>query len=212
MTEEKKESIFGKLKKNIPKDSKTTYLIILLTAGVLVLLLSNFFSPISEEDDIQASAILPQTNIEASGKIEKVANEAIASYEREYENQIKDAISKIVGVGTVDVVVNIESSEITVLEKNNTTTSQKTTEVDKQGGTRNIEDQSVAETVVIIRSGDKETPIVVETVKPSIRGVLVVAQGADNVQVKKWIIEAVTRALDVPSHRVAVMPMKTEEE
>lgn len=212
MTEEKKESIFGKFKKNIPKDSKTTYLIILLTAGVLVLLLSNFFSPVKENDGLPTAAMLPPTDVEVSGKVEKVANDAIASYEREYENQIKDAISKIVGVGKVDVVVNIESSEITVLEKNNTTTSQKTTEVDKQGGTRNIEDQSVAETVVIIRSGDKETPIVVETVKPSIRGVLVVAQGADNVQVKKWIIEAVTRALDVPSHRVAVMPMKTEEE
>ena len=31
--------------------------------------------------------------------------------------------------------------------------------------------------------------------KPEIKGVLVVAGGAENMQVKKWIIEAVTRAL-----------------
>jgi stage III sporulation protein AG len=49
---------------------------------------------------------------------------------------------------------------------------------------------------------------VVEYQKPAIRGVLVVAKGAENIQVKKWIIEAVTRSLDVPSHRVAVMPKK----
>ncbi len=62
------------------------------------------------------------------------------------------------------------------------------------------------EQLVIIRNGDKEVPIVIETKKPEIRGVVVVAQGAENIEVKKWIIEAVTRALGVPSHRVAVMP------
>ena len=58
----------------------------------------------------------------------------------------------------------------------------------------------------------KRVPVVIETKKPAIRGVLVVAKGADNIQVKKWIIEAVTRSLDVPSHRVAVMPKKTKGE
>jgi len=211
MSDEKKKGFLERILKDKAKDSKTIYLVLLATAGVIVLLMSNFFSPTDDQDGVVVSATVPQ-EAEAIGKVDKAANEAIASYEREYENEITDAISKIVGVGKVDVVVNIDSSEVIVLEKNNTTTSQVTTEVDKEGGTRNIEDNSTAETVVIIRSGDKETPIVVETVKPAIRGVLVVAQGAENVQVKKWIVEAVTRALDVPSHRVAVMPMKTEEE
>ena len=212
MSDEKKKGIFGKIFKDKMKDSKTIYLVLLATAGVIILLISNFFSPTDDQDGIVVSSTVPQQNVEVIGNVDKAANEAIASYEREYENEITDAISKIVGVGKVDVVVNIDSSEVIVLEKNNTTTSQVTTEVDKEGGTRNIEDNSTAETVVVIRSGDKETPVIVETVKPVIRGVLVVAQGAENVQVKKWVVEAVTRALDVPSHRVAVMPMKTEEE
>lgn len=62
--------------------------------------------------------------------------------------------------------------------------------------------------LVIVRSGDQEKPVVVKTEKPKIRGILVVAKGADNIEVKKWIIEAVTRSLDVPSHRVAVLPKK----
>jgi len=37
---------------------------------------------------------------------------------------------------------------------------------------------------------------------------LIVAKGADNIRIKKEIIDAVTRALDVPSHRVAVMAKK----
>lgn len=55
-------------------------------------------------------------------------------------------------------------------------------------------------------SGDKEVPLVVETVKPSIKGVLVVAKGAEDIKIKSMIVEAVTRALDVPSHRVSVQP------
>ena len=81
-----------------------------------------------------------------------------------------------------------------------------------EGGKRKVEDQSREEQLVIIQEGEKEIPVVTETKKPAIRGVLVVAKGADNIQVKKWIIEAVTRSLDVPSHRVAVMPKKTKEE
>ncbi len=77
-----------------------------------------------------------------------------------------------------------------------------------QGGKRKIEDSSQEQQLVIIREGEKEVPIVIETKKPEIRGVLVVASGADNIQVKSWIIEAVTRSLGVPSHRVAVMPKK----
>lgn len=42
--------------------------------------------------------------------------------------------------------------------------------------------------------------------KPKIVGVLVVAKGAEDIKVKTMIVEAVTRALDVPSHRVSVQP------
>ena len=90
--------------------------------------------------------------------------------------------------------------------------TQLTDETDREGGKRKVEDQSTDEQLVIIQNGEKEVPIVVETKKPAIRGVLVVAKGADNIQVKKWIVEAVTRSLDVPSHRVSVLPKKTKGE
>ena len=45
---------------------------------------------------------------------------------------------------------------------------------------REVEDESLDEKTVIIREGDKETPVVLRTEKPKVRGVLVVA--------KEWII------------------------
>ena len=53
---------------------------------------------------------------------------------------------------------------------------------------------------------DKETPVVLRTEKPKVRGVLVVAKGVDNIQVKAMVKEAVIRLLDVPAHRVSVSP------
>ena len=86
--------------------------------------------------------------------------------------------------------------------------NQTTTETDQNGGERQIEDLSKDEKLVIIRDGDKEIPLITETKKPEIRGVLVVADGAKNISVKSMIIEAVSRALDVPTHKVSVQPKK----
>ena len=83
--------------------------------------------------------------------------------------------------------------------------SQTTGETDKTGGKR-VEDESLDEKTVIIREGDKETPVVLRTEKPKVRGVLVVAKGVDNIQVKAMVKEAVIKSLDVPAHRVSVSP------
>ena len=83
--------------------------------------------------------------------------------------------------------------------------SQTTGETDKTGGKRKVEDESLDEKTVIIREGDKETPVVLRTEKPKVRGVLVVAKGVDNI-LKAMVKEAVIRLLDVPAHRVSVSP------
>ena len=120
-------------------------------------------------------------------------NNEIEAYEQAYENQLKEALDAIVGVSDVTVVVNVDSTEKRVLEKNSKSQNQVTEETDREGGRRKVEDHSNDDQLVIIQDGEKEVPIVIETKKPAIRGVLVVAKGADNIQVKKWIIEAVTR-------------------
>ena len=97
---------------------------------------------------------------------------------------------------------------ISEYERNKVTQEQTTEETDREGGKRTVTDSSRDEQIVIVRNGEKEVPIVQMTEKPEVRGVLVVAKGADNITVKKWIIEAVTRVLDIPSHKVAVMPKK----
>lgn len=73
--------------------------------------------------------------------------------------------------------------------KNIMKNKQITSETDSNGGKREVEDNSTEEQIVIIREGDKEVPLVRETEKPNIRGVLVVAKGAENIQVKRILLK-----------------------
>jgi stage III sporulation protein AG len=194
------------------KLSKFHYTLLILTAGILLMLLSNLF--FRENQSSPSLQVINQSQedqpVFRQSKTEK--NISITDYENRYENQLKEALEQIVGLDHVSVVVNVDATEAKVYEKNITSQSQTTDETDRDGGKRNVEDMSKDEQVVIVRNGDQETPIIVKTKKPEIRGVLVVAKGAENIHLKNMIVEAVTKVLDVPSHRVAVLPKKTKEE
>ncbi|OLN23523.1 hypothetical protein BTO30_04990 [Domibacillus antri] len=115
-----------------------------------------------------------------------------------YERELTAALNEIAGAKNVSVIVNLASSERKVLEKN----------ISSSTGSG---DDTNEEEMAVVRSGDAEAPVILEVRKPEIQGVLVVAEGAEKIQVKKRIMEAVTRVLGVPVHRVAVMPGKKGE-
>jgi stage III sporulation protein AG len=191
------------------KRTPFSYVFLLLLAGIALMVMSHF----SKEEK---ATLTNQGKVEEQlqqaepvfGQKQDTKSKIIAAYEQRYEEQLKAALEAIEGVEDVTVVVNIDTTETKILEKNRVTQQQTTEETDREGGKRKIENHSTNEEVVIVRDGENETPIVLTTKKPEIRGVLVVAKGADNLQIKKWIVEAVTRVLNVPSYRVAVLPKK----
>ncbi|MEH7335486.1 stage III sporulation protein AG [Neobacillus drentensis] len=197
--------------KSEKKPGKYQYMILVLCIGAAFMLAGNvIFKTGSNSSNVPATTSNKggSSDVPAFGIKKSSGNKAIAEYEEKYETQLEKALKEMLGVDDVTVVVNIDSTDKKVLEKNKVSKTQTTDETDREGGQRKVQETSSDEQIVIIRNGDKEVPIVVETKKPDIRGVLVVAKGADNIQVKKWIVEAVTRVLGVPSHRVAVMPKK----
>lgn len=131
-----------------------------------------------------------------------------APLERELENEIKDILEKMVGVGTVDVLVTIDSTEEIVVQKNESMSQRLTNESDRNGATRHITETTRDGQVVLYETSGAQSPIVVKRIKPHVRGVLIVARGAENGTVHRLIAEAVSRGLDVPLHRVSVVPRK----
>lgn len=193
------------------KPSKYGYVLIVIVLGVGIMMASNLFTAnqTGQTNDVQTVFTNKENTEDAEvfGQ-KKTETKATRDYEIYLQNEMKEALEMITGVQDVKVVIYVNATEKKEFERNKVTQKQVTEEADQEGGKRVVEDTSIDEQLVLIKEGDKEGPIVSQTIKPTVSGVLVVAKGADNIQVKKWIIEAVTRALDVPSHRVSVMPKK----
>ncbi|ADU29970.1 stage III sporulation protein AG [Evansella cellulosilytica] len=198
------------------KKLNVKYLFILLLIGVLFMMIGTFMQS-NEEPASSLPVVQDEIEEEESSEVFMSNDEpqelvTMSDYERFYERQLEDILEKVVGVSDVSVMVNLAESEKIVYEKDRNTMEQFTEESDREGGTREVQDKTQDEQTVIIRTGDQEEPLIVKTQKPDIRGVLVVANGAENIQIKTWIIEAVSRGLDVPSHRVSVLPKNSKEE
>lgn len=194
------------------KPTRMAYVLLVALFGLLILIVGNFFS----KDQTQSQGFQPEPeNPPAEQEQEtflqkdKAGDQAMmAEVEKHYEKELGKLLERIKGVSEVDVMVNLESTEIKIYEKNTTTGKQITDETDKNGGERRIEDLTKDQQVVLTRKGDQEVPLLVQTKKPKVSGVLIVANGVDHMEVKKWVLEAVSKGLDVPTHRISVMPKK----
>ncbi|WP_051331175.1 stage III sporulation protein AG [Aneurinibacillus terranovensis] len=177
------------------------WLIVIGGIGVGIMLLSTFLTSQHEapsQPPNQATPVFGQKAPESY---------TMADYEAMYEKKLKAVLTNIEGVSDVTVMVNVDSTEETVVEKNRTQHTQTTKESDK-GATREVTDQSNEEQVVMKKQDNNEEPVVVKTIAPKIRGVIVVAKGAENMQVKAWILEAVQKVLAVPSYKISILPKK----
>lgn len=117
------------------------------------------------------------------------------------EVRLENILTQIKGVGEVDVMITYESSTEIIPASNTTKSNQITEENDSQGGTRTTTQEDMTENIVTTNNNDL---VVIKEIKPQIRGVVVVAEGAGDVRVKSELIEAVRTVFQVPAHRVMV--------
>lgn len=184
-------------------------MLILALVGLMLLLVGKVFSPSDEEPPQQLAQQLESESEETAKPVrseENATTSNIAELEDSYKKDLESMLNNIKGVSEAEVMVNLESTNIKVYEKNLIYGQQTTDESDKNGGTRKVQDSTEEAQTVLVRQGEGEVPLLIQTKKPEVRGVFVVAKGADHASVKKWIVESTSRVLDVPTHRVSVMP------
>jgi stage III sporulation protein AG len=138
-------------------------------------------------------------------------SDPFSDIESQLESRLKDLLETMVGVGTTDVMVTVDSTEETVVQENEQKTQEITSESDKNGTTRHITrvTQNGQVQLYEVSGGQSQSPIIVKKLKPRIRGVIIVAKGAENATVHRLVQEAVSRGLDVPMHRISVVPRKS---
>ncbi len=117
--------------------------------------------------------------------------EALQEYKYRVEKELKDILSKMEGVGAVDVMITVEDAGESVVEKD----------------VRNNKEEK-EEATVCVEDQDGKSPFVVKTLRPKIKGVFVVAEGGENPKIKTEIVEAVKALFQLESHKISIAKKK----
>ena len=129
--------------------------------------------------------------------------------ENEIEGKLKIILSKIQGVGNVDVLVTYSETSKVIPLYNEDWQENSTEETDKEGGTRKINETSTKKDIVYEEQNGEKTPITQSIVSPKIEGAIITAEGANDATVKANIVSAVEAVTGVGSHKIQVFEMKT---
>ncbi|WP_214629925.1 stage III sporulation protein AG [Paenibacillus agaridevorans] len=190
-----------------PKRVRTLRILLIVGGIGAALMLINSFLPYK---DVESSAQDPNPPpaAEEAWNQSQVLHSPFQQIEHALETRLEEILGKIVGVGSVDVMVTVDSTEEIVLGRHSQETQSNTDENDKNGGTRQITSISRDGQVVLYEVSGDQKPIVTKTINPKIRGVLIVAQGAENTTVRRLITSAVEKGVSVAVNRIEVVPRK----
>ncbi len=82
-----------------------------------------------------------------------------------------------------------------------------TSEEDSQGGNREIEEESTKKEVIFTDENGSNVPATQTVVNPKVEGVIVIAEGAGDVNIKTNIISAIEAVTGVQAHKIQVFSM-----
>ena len=128
--------------------------------------------------------------------MKNTASSAQAAEARDLETEMEEILSKIAGVGQVQVMLTEDADGEKQLAQD--------TELSYSGSTKAPEDYSRSSEVVLADSGGEDTVVVTRQQYPTYRGALVVCQGGDQADVRLAVTEAVAALTGLSSDRVTV--------
>ena len=103
------------------------------------------------------------------------------------EKRLESILSDIEGAGCVSVMITYEN------------TGEKNIAYEKRQNDTSYDEKAV------MAGGE---PMVINEMNPRVKGVIVTADGADNISVKRALTEAVSAVLDVDAHRICIYKRK----
>ncbi len=183
-------SLQQKLKGLFASDKKVRIIVLIGMIGIGLIFLSGLL-----KGDEKESAVTEQTFDSAA-------------YTAALEEKIHAMVSGISGVGEAKVIITLESSTeyVYVNEKKETADSTKDY---AEGETKKEQERLNYEQNVILidQEGGKREALLQTTLEPKVKGVVVVCQGGENVEVEKRVTDAVTTALAISTSKVCVVQL-----
>ncbi|MBS5644569.1 MAG: hypothetical protein KHW46_02265 [Clostridiales bacterium] len=171
---------------------KTQYLAVLLVVAIiLVIYFSSLDTGGAKKTDDKAEAGAPAETI---------------SSDTEMEDRLKRVLSKVDGVGDVDVIINYESTAERVPAFSEDRQVSKSDSQDTSSETT-----SEKSDIATVQGNGASEALIVKENQPEVRGVIVVAQGAEDISVRMNLLNAVTTLLNVSADKVEILKMNQQD-
>ncbi len=179
--------------KNIAKDKRKrvenlVFLIILLV--ILLISINSIFNS-SDKKEINSNSTTTKNNINSNNEYSKNDSSDLINMQTNLENKLSDILSKINGISEVSVLLTYSSDS-----KQNVVYNTKEENSDGKTST----EKSVAYNE---QSGQKSA--IVESVEmPKVEGAIIVAKGANNVEMRSKIASTISSVTGIPVYKVQV--------
>jgi len=168
-------------------NSKLKYVVLLALVGTLLILFSTFTTK------------KEKTN---KNEIENISKKMTTEeYSKNLENKLNNIISKIKGVGKSEIFVTIENGTENIYANSEKKTVNENENFSGKMSKRN----DVQKDVVVIDSEKGKQALVIMQKEPTIKGVLVVCDGADDVTVVENVVNAISKSLNIKRNRLSVV-------
>ncbi len=149
-----------------------------------------------------------KTNEINAGKQLADTEETIDMNNTSLSDKLENILAKIQGVGDVKVFINYSESSEVIAMYNENSKSSTTEETDTSGGVRKVEETDTQKDIIYQEDDGVKTPMTKKVVEPKIEGAIVTAKGANNVDIKSNIIQAVEAVTGLAAHKIQVFEMQ----
>lgn len=216
-SEQKKSEKFISDKKPEGKAGMPSFMsniIIVLLVGVLLVIVGSIFEGSKGTsgksngngalavagDNTTTTAVMDENNEEYSA-VDK-------AYKKSLEEELTSILEEIEGVGKVKAVINFENGVERIPVFNEDKSTSETKETDTNGGERNINQENGGSNVVMESNEGNQKPFITKENSPTISGILIVAEGADDRATELRVKQAALKLFGLEDEKVVVYPMK----
>ena len=161
---------------------------LLVYGGIAVLVVALFFAG---------------TRTDGAGQAQGDVQVTAAASEAELETRLQEVLCCIRGAGRVEVMITYDTSREIVPAMTTNVNSTGSESSNGDGSSSSQQSTESTEPATVSGSGGNE-PIVLKEIEPQVRGVIVVAEGAADINVRMDLQRAVRAVLDIPLSRIEV--------
>ena len=169
-------------------DKKTKFIIAAGLIGIIFIFLSDIFPKSSESV--------------SSRELNEIS---VSQIESALEKRMENILSSIEGVGKTKVMITLQKSKEDIYQSERKFTSEVTYGSASQSNSKVEERVSNEENIIIIEDENgHDQALLIASIQPIVKGVVVVCQGGEDNRVKEKVINTVVTVLAISSNRVFV--------